>query len=86
MLDHALTIHGDYYLPTDKTGIPSGEWRDVTGSNFDFRQSKLIGRDFLQDNDQVAAGGYDHTFVLDSACIDGRKAVASLSAPEGDVK
>lgn len=86
VLDHALTIHGDYYLPTDKAGIPSGDWRDVTGSYFDFRQSKLIGRDFLQDSDQVAAGGYDHTFVLDSACIDGRKSVASLSAPEGDVK
>lgn len=84
-LDQALTIYSDCYLPTDKTGIPSGEWRNVTGGNFDFRQSKLIGRDFLQDNDQVSAGGYDHTFILDTARIDGRQTVASLCAPEGDV-
>lgn len=86
VLEHDLLIHSSFYLPTDKMGIPSGEWRDVTDSHFDFRQSKRIGRDFLQDDDQIAAGGYDHAFVLDNTRLDGKQTIATLSAPEGDVK
>ncbi|MGG4609703.1 galactose-1-epimerase [Providencia sp. Me31A] len=86
VLEHYLEIYADHYLPTDKEGIPLGEWRDVTNSFFDFRQSKRIGRDFLQDEEQRLAKGYDHTFILDNQRINTRQAVASLIAPQGDVR
>ncbi|GAB1437477.1 galactose-1-epimerase [Providencia sp.] len=86
VLEHCLEIHGDHYLPTDKEGIPLGEWRDVSNSFFDFRQSKRIGRDFLQDEDQQLAKGYDHTFILDNQRTDGQQTVASLIAPQRDVR
>lgn len=85
-LEHDLQVFGNYYLPTNKEGIPTGEWRNVVGSHFDFRQAKRIGRDFLQDDDQVLVGGYDHTFIFESSVTDGEKVAASLGSPEGDVR
>lgn len=86
VLEHELQILGSHYLPTDKDGIPTGEWRDVTGTYFDFQQSKLISRDFLQDDDQVMAGGYDHTLILDSSVINSGSVAASLLSPDSDVR
>lgn len=85
-LEHDLQIHGTHFLPTSKEGIPTGEWRDVTDTHFDFRQSKRIGRDFLQDEEQLQAGGYDHTLIFDKSVIDGQTSAASLLSPEGDVR
>ena len=61
--DHVLQIEADTYLPTDKELIPTGEFRSVSGTPFDFREPKAIGRDIGSDNeDLVTAGGYDHCF------------------------
>ena len=39
---------------------------DVTGTAFDFRTPKLIGKDIDADDEQLAfVGGYDHNFVMD---------------------
>ncbi|EKT54971.1 galactose-1-epimerase [Providencia rettgeri] len=84
-LEHDLYIDADQYLPTDMDGIPTGEWHNVAETNFDFRQSKRIGRDFLQDDVQRRVGGYDHTFILNNALTDGEQTVATLSAPSGGV-
>ncbi|MGX4744551.1 galactose-1-epimerase [Providencia rettgeri] len=84
-LEHDLYIDADQYLPTDMDGISTGEWHNVAETNFDFRQSKRIGRDFLQDDVQRRVGGYDHTFILNNALTDGEQTVATLSAPSGDV-
>jgi aldose 1-epimerase len=37
-----LTLPGKLWLPADERGIPSGPARDVTGTPFDFRQSRPI--------------------------------------------
>jgi len=57
---HKLQILADQYTPTDERYLPTGEFRDVAGTPFDFRMAKLIGQDFH------AAGkdGYVHNFVL----------------------
>ena len=61
--DHVLQIEADTYLPTDKELIPTGEFRSVSGTPFDFREPKAIGRDIGSENeDLVTAGGYDHCF------------------------
>lgn len=86
VLEHGLNIHSSQYLPTDSEGIPTGEWREVANTHFDFREVKRIGRDFLQDKEQKAARGYDHTFILSHRRIDGKQTVASLYSPEGDIQ
>ncbi|WP_423139888.1 galactose-1-epimerase [Providencia alcalifaciens] len=83
--EHDLQMHAPYFLPQNHEGLPTGEWREVTDTYFDFRQSKRIGRDYLQDEDQQAVGGYDHTFVFDGAVTDGQHIVATLGSPNGDV-
>ena len=58
-------INADYYLPIDKTSIPTGEILKVAGTPFDFRTPKPIGRDIEEDNEQLKNGtGYDHNYVL----------------------
>ncbi|WP_369310493.1 galactose-1-epimerase [Providencia rettgeri] len=84
--EHDLQIEADTFLPTTDEGLPTGEWRDVTDTHFDFRQRKRIGRDFLQDDVQAAVGGYDHTFIFNSGMADGQHTVATLGAPNGDVQ
>lgn len=85
VLDHALQLAANAYLPTDSGLIPTGEQKSVQGTSFDFRQAKQIGADFLQDADQQLAGGYDHAFILDTDRTDGVTPVATLIAPNADV-
>lgn len=67
ILDHQLTIHGNFYLPLDEMMIPTGELRGVVNTPFDFRISKTVGRDIRSDDSQIQlAHGFDHTWVLQS--------------------
>jgi aldose 1-epimerase len=66
ILDHELTLNADKFLPVDKTLIPTGELKPVTGTPFDFTKAKKIG---LQINDTTDTqikygGGYDHCWVM----------------------
>ncbi|MDG3086359.1 galactose-1-epimerase [Vibrio hannami] len=62
--EHKVKINARYYLPTDAAGIPLGEFDAVKNTNFDFMESKPISRDFLKDEEQVNAKGYDHSFIF----------------------
>ncbi|WP_281542803.1 aldose epimerase family protein [Maribacter aestuarii] len=63
--DHILSINADRFTPVDAGLIPTGELREVTGTPFDFRTPKAIGRDLELENEQLKmGGGYDHNFVL----------------------
>jgi aldose 1-epimerase len=45
--------------------IPTGDFRSVAGTPFDFRRPTAIGARIDRDNRQLGiAGGYDHNFVL----------------------
>ena len=61
---HRLQLLADAYLPVDTQGIPNSALKPVTGTHFDFLTAKPIARDFLQDADQQAVKGYDHSFLL----------------------
>jgi aldose 1-epimerase len=64
---HRLTILADRFLPVADGLIPTGELRPVEATPFDFRQSRQIGQSINEDAEQLRlAGGYDHTFVLNS--------------------
>ena len=63
--DILLSIKADTILPVDENLVPTGEFLDVTGTAFDFRTPKKIGKDLFDSNELiVAAKGYDHCFVL----------------------
>lgn len=81
ILDHVLWLNAQQFTPTDETAIPTGEYRDVRGTPFDFTSPKPLGRDIDIQNEQLAIGkGYDHNFVLNNN--DGNLALAArLSEP-----
>jgi aldose 1-epimerase len=63
--DHVLTIHGDYYLPTDTTSIPYGTPEKVEGTPMDFRTPHEVGERIDRDFEPLIIGrGYDHTFII----------------------
>ena len=80
--DHILYINGSKTTPVDAVLIPTGEIADVTGTPFDFRQPKEIGRDLDVENVQLTNGaGYDHNWVLDRVTEDGMELAASVHEP-----
>ena len=66
ILNHSLSIAASKFLPVDKGLIPTGEFKDVKGTPFDFTNETVIG-ERINDKDQQLqyGGGYDHCWVFD---------------------
>jgi aldose 1-epimerase len=65
VLGHELTLDATYITPVDESLIPTGAFRGVRGSAFDFLDAHTIGSRVGDDDEQLRiAGGYDHNFVL----------------------
>ncbi|MBM3876644.1 MAG: galactose mutarotase [Verrucomicrobia bacterium] len=60
VLAHRLTLHSEQILAADDKKIPTGEFRAVRGTPFDFTAPHTIGARIKD----VPAGGYDHCYVL----------------------
>lgn len=56
--NHSIQIDADSYLPINKLSIPTGQLKDVKGTDFDFKEIKNLKP--LLDK----TGGYDHNFNL----------------------
>jgi aldose 1-epimerase len=83
ILDHVLTLHAKQFTPVDKTLIPTGELRNVTGTPMDFTRATAIGKRINENYEQLVFGkGYDHNWVIAS---DGRKGL-TLAAEAHDPK
>ncbi len=68
--EHLLQLAASKVTAVGARSIPTGEHFDVTGTPFDFRTMKPIGRDIDMTNPQLAlTGGYDHNFVLDADAV-----------------
>ena len=77
-LDNNLRINADSYLQVNDTLIPTVR-ASVTGTPFDFREFKPIGRDIDANDAQLRiANGYDHSF-----CLDGNHAATAFSPKTG---
>ncbi len=77
--NHTLQINADFITPVDKNLIPTGAFRGVENSPFDFRIAKPIGKDISQNDEQLAlGGGYDHNFVLNKDDTKDMQFAASL--------
>ena len=82
IVNHELILNSDAFLPVDKTLIPTGEFRDVTNTPFDFRTPKTIGQQIDEEDLQLKNGyGYDHCWVLNEPDI-GVRFVASAFEPQ----
>lgn len=63
--DHILQIPADFITPINENLIPTGELLEVTGTPFDFREPKHIGKIIETAHEQLIFGkGYDHNWVL----------------------
>ncbi|OHX14274.1 galactose mutarotase [Chromobacterium sphagni] len=65
VLDHRFTIPADRFLPVNDELIPTGEIRNVDGTEFDFREARPLAAGIRADDPQIRLGrGYDHCYVL----------------------
>lgn len=82
-MDHLLTIPAETYLPTDEGAIPTGEFRPVAGTVFDFRQPRAVGDRVRDARDQqiVFGRGYDHNWVVSRTVKPTEQLMARVSDP-----
>jgi aldose 1-epimerase len=66
---HELRLAASRFTPVDADLIPTGTLDDVTGTRFDFRESRKVGT------------GYDHNFVLDKGLTPAPVEIAELHDP-----
>jgi aldose 1-epimerase len=75
--DHVIRIHADRYTVLDDTSIPTGEIRDVAGTEMDLRIPTPIGKNI----DAVQGLGYDHNYCLNRTVASELVLAASVSDP-----
>lgn len=76
---HILTIHADYYTPSDNLLIPTGEIRSVAGIPLDFRQPKAVEIEMKKAGGNLV--GYDHNFVLNKSEFGALELAATVIHP-----
>jgi aldose 1-epimerase len=77
ILRHRLEIPADAYLPTDAAGIPTGEFRSVDATPFDFRTMRDV------QPAHRSRQRYDNTYVL--APSEGIRKAARLESTNRDI-
>ena len=81
--DDILTIPADSITPVDATLIPTGEFRPVAGTVYDFRQGKPIGRDIRDGKEEqlLRGHGYDMNWVISRKKAAAPRMVARVEDP-----
>jgi len=68
ILNEKLTLDADKITPVDAKLIPTGEFKPVAGTPFDFTHAETIGARIGADDEQLKLGrGYDHNWVVRGA-------------------
>ena len=82
-MGHRLMIPADHYLPTDAGSIPTGEFRPVEDSVFDFRERTPVGARVRDGGDeQIRFGrGYDHAWAIAREVSPQPRLLAELEHP-----
>lgn len=82
ILDHVLSIEADAFLPINEYLIPTGEFRRVESTPFDFSTPVRVGERIDAVDEQLArAGGYDHCWIVNKEGL--RKAAVVLEPLSG---
>ena len=61
--DHVMEINADCYTVVDDNSIPTGELREVAGTEMDLLVPTSIGKNI----DAVQGGGYDHNYCINQS-------------------
>jgi aldose 1-epimerase len=86
ILDHRLVLDAERFAAVGAGLIPTGELRPVAGTPFDFRTAAALGARIDHDDDQLRiAGGYDHSFAIDGAPGELRRAARVFEPTTGRV-
>jgi aldose 1-epimerase len=82
-MGHLLTLPAETFLPTDENAIPTGEFRSVEGTAFDFRTPTEVGLRVRDASDpQILFGkGYDHNWVIDQTATQQPRLLARAEEP-----
>jgi aldose 1-epimerase len=82
ILGHELEVDATYVTPVDEHRIPTGSFRGVRGSAFDFLNKHAVGERIDDDDEQlrIGGGGYDHNFVLNHSLNAGPGAAPAFAA------
>jgi aldose 1-epimerase len=82
ILSHRLRLCAERFTPIDAAMIPTGEFRNVAGTPFDFIRPTAIGEHIHADSEQLKyARGYDHNWVLDNKHPDALDLAAEIHHP-----
>ncbi|MCX5208853.1 galactose mutarotase [Kitasatospora sp. NBC_00240] len=83
VLDHALQVEADHYLPVDAGIVPLGPPAPVEGTPFDLTRPRTLGRILAAADPQLvlAGGGFDHNWVLREPADGALRRVATLWHP-----
>ncbi len=82
-LDHEVRINASSYTPVDENLIPTGQFADVEGTPFDFRESVKIGERIEDPDEQLKrARGYDHNYVLSKTEPGALELAAAVCEPD----
>jgi aldose 1-epimerase len=82
-MDHLVTIPAETFLPTDKGAIPTGQFKPVAGTVFDFRTPTAVGQRVRTASDQqiVFGRGYDHNWVIGRTVTKDQHLMARVADP-----
>lgn len=82
-MGHVVTIPAQSFLPTDAGSIPTGEFRPVANTVFDFRKPHVVGERVRDSSDQqiAFARGYDHNWVIGRAVTPAEHLMAKVHDP-----
>jgi len=86
VLGHQVKIYADEYTPVDSTLIPTGKIEKVAGTPFDFTNSKSMGANIEDKNEQLINGkGYDHNYVLNKTKAEGMFHAATVKGDKSGI-
>jgi aldose 1-epimerase len=82
-MGHRVMIPAQTYLPTDAGSIPTGAFKPVAGTVFDFRTPHIVGDRVRDASDEqiVFARGYDHNWVIGETVTDDQHLMATVEDP-----
>jgi len=83
VLDHRLMIAASHFAPIDAELIPLTRLRPTANSDFDFSTATRLSARWLDSDQQLLAGGYDHGFLLERQCGPGLAPAALLESSDG---
>jgi aldose 1-epimerase len=81
ILGHLLQINADRWLPSEKSGLPTGEIASVRNTPFDFTEPKRIGARVRPTGEPAAR--YDLCFLCDHRDNTAMASVATIQDPVG---